>query len=237
MTEITIIGMGHTLSQYFQDFSSNGHKRVGDEVWAVNDAMVWLSPRLITHGIALDSYWRDERMDNGKFKQYVANQRECGLPIYTDVADPAWPNTIAYPLKEVVTDIWPNAKEEADIIPDLENTICFALALAIHKKATQINLYGCDFRIPDNPYLVAAVADGLEDINPRWFAYHNREVVEGRRDMEPGEPTTMFLLGVAHARGIHYYIAPGSSLCNMDRGRYVYGYQEEPKIFNAEDPH
>jgi len=228
---LSIIGMGSSLSSYLQDFESAGHRRPTDEVWAINSAMYWLSPRLLTHGIAMDSFWRDERMDDGKWKQYVANMRECSLPVYTDTADPDWPNLIEYPLAEVISDIWPGAKRMEDVIPDLENTINFALALGISREFDEISLYGCDFRLHDRQSLLFQRADELEKIKPWWFVFHDRDIVKGRRDMEQGEPCTMFLLGVAHQRGIKVSIPHGSTLCNMDRTRYVYGYQTAPDVF------
>lgn len=235
MTSVAILGMGHSLSQYMQEFESAGSKRFTDETWAINSVMYWLSPLLITSGIAMDSMWRDERMDGGKWKKYVANMRGCGLPVITDKADPDWPNLQEYPLKEVIADIWPNAKSEQQLIPDLENTINFALALAIYRKFTEIHLFGCDFRAQDDPYKIAAVKDALENIKPWWFAYHDREIVERRRDREPGEPTAMYLLGIADARGIKTIVCPGSTLGGCDRPRYLYGYQDQPDLFGEHE--
>lgn len=233
---VAILAMGHSLSNYFGDFESNGYARPHDEVWGVNSVMCWLGPKLLTHGIAMDNFNRDLKMDGGKYTQYVENMVTCGLPIIADVAYPEYPNVEAYPLKEVLDDIWPGAREfSGHVAPDLENTINFAIALAIHRKFEAIYLYGCDFRAPDNAYTIASVKEGLEEIKPWWFAYHDRNVVKHRRDLEPGEPTTMFLLGVAYQRGIHFQVTPGSTLCNMDRARYFYGYQEQPKMWESDE--
>lgn len=235
MTSISILGMGHSLSSYFQDFESNGYTRPTDEAWGINSVMSWLHPKLLTMGIAMDNFRRDMEMDGGKHKQYVDNMLNSGLPIIADVAYPEWSHVTAYPLREVVSDIWPNATALDQIIPDLENTINFSIALAIHKKFDEIRLYGCDFRRKDSPPMLYAVGEALEKIKPWWFAYHDRDIVRGRRDLEPGEPCTMFLLGVAHERGIKVMIPKGSTLCNMDRGRYLYGYQEPPDPFGEKN--
>ena len=235
MTSVAILGMGFSLFDYVQDFESGGYKRPTDEVWGINSVVSWLNPNLLTMGIALDNFHRDMEMDDGKHKQYVENMVNSGLPILADVDYPEWPNVKAYPLKAVLLDIWPNATSSAQIIPDLENTINFAIALAIHRKFDEIWLYGCDFRRKDNPPTLYAVGDALEKTKPWWFAYHNRQIVQHRRDMEPGEPCTMFLLGIAQERGISIRITHGSTLCNMDRGRYYYGYQYQPDPFNERE--
>jgi hypothetical protein len=228
---LSIVAMGPSRISYEQDFESNGQVMPTTEVWMVNSCCYWYGPRMFTHGIALDAFDRDEVMDGGKWKQYVENITDCGKPVIADKKYDRWPNVERYPIEDVVSDIWPDAKCIDDIVPDLENTISFATALAITRKFDEIHLYGCDFRLRDRPQLLYERADKLEKIKPWWFVFHDRDIVRGRRDQEPGEACTMFLLGVAQQRRIKIVIPPGSTLCNMDRSRYVYGYQDAPDVF------
>ena len=227
---VSIIAMGHSRERYLHDFDRNNYSRPTNEAWGVNSVMYWFGPELLTHGIAMDNFERDMEMDGGIHKAYVEKMLGCGLPIMADVEYPQWPQVQAYPIDDVVDDIWSGPELP---LPDLENTINFAIALAIHRKFDELRLYGCDFRLRDDTSALMQVHGALEKIKPWWFIYHNSDIVKFRRDLEPGEPTTMFLLGVAHARGIKIHIAEGSSLCGNDRGRYAYGYQKQPVIWDT----
>ena len=229
---LSIVGMGHSLTDYLQDFERH-YKKPTSETWGINSVGVWLRP--IDKIIALDNFRRDLTMEGGKHVQYVRNILDSGIPIISDVADPEWPQVEAYPLERVVRNIWPSARRDDHCRPGLANTINYALALAIADGFTEIRLYGCDFRRSDDKYLIYALADAHHD-KPYWWPFHCRELVDHRRDLEPGEPQTMFLLGVAHQRGISIAIPPTSSLCDMDRAFYFYGYdRDQPKVFKDEE--
>ena len=232
---VAIVGMGSSDTQYKQDYESAGRKLFTTETWVVNSGAYWYGPEMFTHAIALDDFERDEKMDGGKHAEYVRKIVGCGKPVIGPVLYDRWSNVEAYPWQEVRADIWPDAKSLADIIPDIENTITGAVALAIQRKFDVIRLYGADFCFTDDAYLVASIADELEPIKPRWFVFHDQRIVKERRPREPGLDGTMWMLGVAHARGIKVKVCRGSTLMNQDRGRYVYGPQEPPEIFPSNE--
>ena len=242
-SSVSILGMGATLSSYMQDFERDYCKPT-DQVWAINSVGVWL--RGCDMLIALDNFRRDTFMDNGAHRQYVKNILTAGIPVMTDVCDAQLfeeldipPAAVEpYPLREVIANIWPEAKRNEDCFPWLQNTINYALALAITRGFTEIRLYGCNFLANDNPYTITSVAQADADNSwplPWWFSYHRPGVNKGRRMGEPGLETTCWLIGICHARGINVVIPKGDSLMNMDRYAYWYGPQLDIDPFEEDE--
>lgn len=232
-TSVSILGMGNTLFSYFQDYERE-YKRPTDSVWAINSAGVWCHD--IDMIIALDNFERDLRMDDGAHVTYVLNILKRGVPIMSDVTYPDWPKVQAYPLREVIADIWPQAKKNEDCFPWFQNTVNYALALAIARGYKHIRLYGCNFVMGDSPWTLSAIAeDDAKQNLPYWFAYHRPAINKGRRIGEPGLETTCWLIGIAHARGITVHIPAGDSLMNADRAMYWYGPQTQPDPFEEDN--
>lgn len=233
MSSVSILGMGSTLFSYLQDHERD-YRRPTDAVWAINSVGAWLHD--IDLIIALDNFRRDMRMDGGQHIPYVQNMLRRGKPIISDVADPEWPQVEAYPLREVIANIWPDATRADQCAPWLQNTVNYALALALTRGFEEIRLYGCNFLANDNAFTLAAVARDDEENNvPWWFSYHRPAVNKGRRMGEPGLETTCWLLGIAHARGCRIWIPQGDSLMNRDRNMYWYGFEEQPDPFMEND--
>lgn len=240
MTSVSILGMGATLSSYLQDFESNGYQKPTDQVWAINSAGVWL--RNCDMLIALDNFRRDTFMDGGKHRQYVKNILTSGIPIMTDVVDAELfeeleipPAAVeAYPLREVISSIWPEATSSSHCFPWFQNSVNYALALAITRGFKEIRLYGCNFVANDNPFTIAAVAQEHVE-RPYWWVYHMAPINKGRRLGEPGLETTAFLIGICHERRIDLWIANGDSLMNRDRAMYWYGYEDQPDPFEENE--
>ena len=217
---ISICSMGGTLSSYFQDFERD-YRRPTRDVWAINSAGVWMHDCDLI--MALDNFRRDLK----EHEQYVKNIVGRGIPVISDVTDPEWPNVTAYPLRRVLDSIWPQAKSVRDIIPPLYNTCNYALALAIADEYDEIRLYGCNFAINDDRWMLHEQANQHPD-KPFWWPYHMKSIVMERRDREPGGPTMHFLLGIAHERGIKVHIPMGETLCEVDRIPHFYGYEDQP---------
>jgi hypothetical protein len=229
-SSVSILGMGSTLFAYLQDFERD-YRRPTDDVWAINSAGVWLHD--VDMIIALDNFRRDLTMDGGAHETYVQNILKRGVPVMSDVTDSQWPQVQAYPLRDVICSIWPEAKRNEDCFPWFQNTCNYALALAIARKYTHIRLYGCNFMAGDNPYTIAALAQEHED-KPYWWAYHMRPANKGRQLGEPGLETMCWLIGIAHQRGIEIHIPDGDSLMNKDRAMYWYGPNEQPDPFEED---
>ena len=106
--------------------------------------------------------------------------------------------------------------------------------MALCRGYGRIGLFGYDFCKPFRPndlrHRFAALyweRDGYKDI-PDWFKYYHREVVRGA--VEPGLESLHYLLGLAEGMGVRVRIHGHSSVLNMDRDKFFYGYQEQPKL-------
>jgi hypothetical protein len=158
------------------------------EVWAVNymasvircDKMIALDP--------LDHPDIDNQFPAGQMKWL----RETQFPIISCKKVDGL-NIEEYPLKEV-TEVFGGFKY-------FNNTVAYAVALAIYKGAEEIAMFGCDYYYVDPD-------------RPDWTA----------KALETGRACVEFWLGVAVARGIRVVIAASSSLMDQNLGRPLYGY-------------
>jgi hypothetical protein len=226
MKSVSIIAAGNSQFWYFRDFNKH-YKRPTDHVWAINDVGVHLHD--VDCIIAMDNFRRDIK----EHEQYVLNIVNRGVPVITDVADSEWPCTTPYPLRKVLDNIWPDAKDVQDISPPLYNTCNYALALALTEGYEEIRLYGCNFAGSDSLWTLHQEKMANPD-KPFWWMFHMKSVLRKRADGEPGGPTMHFLLGVAHERKVKVFIPPNDSLAEMDRIAafpHFYGYEEQPEPY------
>lgn len=197
-------------------------------IWTLNEAhgAANVKTDLI---IAMDDLHRDYKADSA----YVDKLLSAGVPIVTTVAYPKWPSSVAYPLKKIIDRL---------NLPDLiavrlfDNSLNYAIALAMCHGAWRIGFHGCSFCPPDR----AGEPDcfGEEDWGsgpyarkrPDWFKFHGKMALRARRPREPGIEACHFLLGMAMARDIALSFGPGTTLLNLDREQYYYGYEEQPEI-------
>ena len=185
-----------------------------NEVWAINNALVSTdgpAPDLI---IAMDDLERDEEVNS----RYVEGIVNSGCPVITTRHFDKWPTTVAYPLKEVLS-ILPTISSTRKTL--LLNTVNYALAYAIYLGAGRIGLFGCDFSMKDDDWLLdyALKAWTRKYPNPPdWFKYYHESTLERRAALEPGENATAFLIGFARGKGIEIVIPPTSTLLDHGRG-------------------
>jgi hypothetical protein len=64
-------------------------------------------------------------------------QREHGKPIYMQAVDPLVPDSVAYPLREII------AEYQTDYF---RATICYAIALALYQGYEEIHIYGVELK-------------------------------------------------------------------------------------------
>ena len=211
---VTIVAYGHTVRPYLKEIRQAG------EVWAINNSHAahdYLPDRII----AMDDLERDEP----EYPRYVREIVHAGVPVYTATAYPKWDKTVAYPLREVMDSLGLRRRLAQAVF---SNTCCYALALALHEKRDPIRLYGFDFERPDCGTLVEGQRMLLKEGKPDWFVYYFRDMV--RWPTEPGIHGLTFLLGLAHERGIEVHFPRESTLMDLDRDPFFYGYQDQPEI-------
>lgn len=110
--------------------------------------------------------------------------QDHGKPIYTQAVDARVPNAVPYPKDAVV-------KECGSYF---NNSVSWAIALAMHLKAEKIGLWGIDMAI-------------------------NQKT--GDDEYEHQRPSCEYLIGLARGRGFDVYIHPNSSLLKCD---HLYGF-------------
>ena len=198
-----------------------------DEVWTINECHQrygW-KPTLI---IALDDLERDQEMH----PEYVDCIVNAGVPVLSTEAKEQWPNVEAYPLKEVCD--W--LREHAYPLPEklLDNTCNYAFALALTREYKKIGLFGFDWCNRDSDVNIECARVRWEHKGygeaPDWFKYYEDLIVQARRSGEPGIEAFHFLLGMACSHGIEIHLMDSTTVLNMDRDNFFYGYQEQPNV-------
>lgn len=219
-SSVAILGMGFSLAYYFADLPAYA-TRFTDQVWAINNAGYWI------HDIDTIISMDDLERDHTHWTDHVLNMLKRDLPIMTCTAYDKWPQSVAFPIDEYRKEFGQPSEGKKLWF---DNSIAYAIALAMLQKHTDIHLYGCDFQRTDS-----LTAGELErrmakypDSVPWWFIYHHRDTVRERRSGEPGIENVMYLIGRARERGIRIHIPRGSTLMDMDRQEHLYGFQEQP---------
>ena len=198
-------------------------------VWSVNNCFTCckVEPDLV---IAIDDFRRDEEAEPG----YAAKLfKGHNARVVTTVAYQEWPRAVAYPLSRVIESLGIRREYARRLF---DNSCNYALALAIDQEWRRIGLYGMSFA---RPYSKAYWRDvGMLDwertpyqgrLRPDWFKYHGRIALISRQPTEPGSEAFHTLLGIALARGVDVAIY-NSTLLNLDREAYYYGFQEQPDV-------
>lgn len=221
---LAILGMGGSYSWF--EYQIEHGERPAEDIWAVNNVGIWLKdaqppfvPDLV---IAMDDLKRDE----DEFADYVRDMTSLPYPLLTCTKHD-YKNTFEYPIKAVMKYLWPRATRMDECRPVIDNTICYAFALAIYRGYSTIFLYGCDFRFPDEPIMIDDWRMEHKG-KPYWYVYHMAEPMMRRRDREPGLTTLCYLIGHARERGIEVRLPQNTTLFDMDRPFYCYGYQDQP---------
>ena len=195
-------------------------------VWGINNC--WTQHKDVAKArpdliIAMDDLQRDWRDGHRKYVNSIVG---AGCPVLTATAYAKWSATKYYPLTEVVKTIWGEDHQTASKV--LANTCGYALALAIVRNRNPIRLFGFEFVNPDKPWNLYRAKRLVKKHQPDWFRFYQKPMF--RNVTEPGVEGLLWLLGYAAARGIDVWIPETSTLLNLDRDDFFYGYQEQPKL-------
>jgi hypothetical protein len=185
---VAIVAMGPSHRSYTGLASIYGDRaRLADEVWAINAMGTVIQHDLLFHMDDCKVQEARAKADPdgnvaGMVKWLRGHPKFITSRVYDD-----YPGALAYPLQEVV-DAFGHAY--------FNSTVAYAMAYALHKGFSRIELYGCDYSYPDA---------------------HRAE--KGRACLE-------FWIGLAVARGIQVVIAADSTLMdsNAPLCERLYGY-------------
>jgi hypothetical protein len=107
------------------------------EIWGINDLHLSRRVDLIIdcHNMARAARGREELGRRGpeEVKACLKGAKKSGVPFYTTKKIKDMPNSIAYPLDEIIEEF------DSDYFG---SGVDYAIALAIHKGATEIHLWG-----------------------------------------------------------------------------------------------
>lgn len=194
---VAIVAMGPSRNDYIADCASKSSRHaVADETWAINamggviqhdrlfcmDALPYFAKAARSANLALDGY-----------RDWLAKHPG---PIYTQRKYEGFQGSVEYPLEQVL-----NACGYAYF----NNTVAYAVGLALLMQVKHLKLYGCDFTAGQH-------ADG-----------------------QTGRACVEYWLAVCVQRGMRVEIAPTSTLCDQKSGRVLYGYSKPPIIAREQD--
>jgi hypothetical protein len=143
---VALVAMGSSHSTYTRLCALRGSRfRVADETWSINamGGCIQVDRLFVMDDIRriLEDYETSHPTSTeAGVVETVRNHR--GL-VYTPVAYPEYPGTVAYPLEDVVRSIGHSY---------LNNSVAYAVAFAIHIGVKKLGLYGCDFTYPDRAF-------------------------------------------------------------------------------------
>lgn len=189
---VAIVAMGPSHAEYVAECVAKSSRfAIADETWAIN-AM----GGVINHDrlICMDSlpyFAKAARSENPSLAGYGDWLHRHTGPIYTQRAYEGFPGSVEYPLKDVL---------HACGYAYFNNTVAYAVGLAILMQVKHLKLYGCDFTAGQH-------ADG-----------------------QTGRACVEYWLAVACSRGMKVTIASTSTLCDQKSGRQLYGYSSPPII-------
>lgn len=192
---VAIVAMGPSRTDYLAECVNKSSRfAVADETWAIN-AM----GGVIQHDrlICMDAlpYFAKVREENPALVGYGDWLAKHPGPVYSQRKYDGFPGSVEYPLADVL-----NA---CNGYAYFNNTVAYAVGLALALKVRHLKLYGCDFTAGQH-------ADG-----------------------QTGRACVEYWLAVCIQRGMRVTIAPSSTLCDQKSGRVLYGYSKPPVIQNS----
>lgn len=219
LKRVTIVGMGMTGNDYFNMVRNMGHDNQGNtlpypvagplmgEVWGINlmgpilncDRVIQMNdPDRWAGGIeeVLDSAGAvvETKPVPAIYGDHILERfRRATCPIYTVKHHPDFPSTVPYPIRGVC---------EAFRSTYFNNSVAYAIALAVYEGATDIGLFGCDFSYAD----------------PSLQQYRE----EGRACVE-------FWISQAIVRGVRILVPQRGTLLDAHTGQLMYGYFATPE--------
>lgn len=189
---VAIVAMGPSYRDYLDDcLRQSSRNAVADETWAIN-AMggVIQHDRLICMD-ALPYFAKAAREENPALAGFGDWLAKHPGPIYTQKRYEGFPGSVEYPLAEVL-----NTCRYAYF----NNTVAYAVGLALAWKVKHLKLYGCDFTAGQH-------ADG-----------------------QTGRACVEYWLSLCIQRGMKVTLAKSTTLCDHKSGRVLYGYSSPPQI-------
>lgn len=180
---VAIVAMGESRKDFVTNYLvARSEDPISDaEIWAINYMGGVIQCDRI---IAMDPFTEQETVDAYP-PHILAKIKNSGVPIYSSAKAEGF-NVVEYPLDAI--------KERLGGFAYFNNTVAYAIALAIHEGVEQLMLFGCD------------------------FTYPNIETAES------GRGCAEFWIGVALARGMQIVIGGSSTLLDQHSGRQLYGY-------------
>ena len=134
---VAIVAMGKSQLDYHMSIS---HSKEYDEIWAINSMCAVVKPdRVFVMDPVSRFFETDGAGPQTKVLQKTLPKLKC--PIYSCELDRRVPKLKLYPLKEVI---------KATNCGYFNNTIAYAIAIALYKEVAGISLYGADFSYTTN---------------------------------------------------------------------------------------
>jgi len=189
---VAIVAMGPSHKDYVDEcLNKSSRFGVADETWAINAAGGVLQHDRLICMDALPYFAKAAREANPSLAGFGDWLAKHPGPIYTQRKYDGFPGSVEYPLQAVL-----NCCQ----YPYFNNTVAYAVGLALLMQVKHLKLYGCD-------YTAGQHADG-----------------------QTGRACVEYWLSVCIQRGMRVTIAPSSTLCDQKSGRVLYGYSTPPKI-------
>ena len=194
--KIAIVGLGGSYSDYI---SARVASQKFDEVWGINciGAIIHVDRTFMMDPVTRFIHTENAGSQTGVAREFLAKNT---APIYSCIQHADFPAIELYPLEEVVKDTG---------VCYFNNTVAYAMAYAIWKKAEKICLYGID------------------------FTYKNVNMAES------GRACVEFWCATAISKGIKIEVAHRSGLLdtNVPDNEKLYGYHrlEDPLVQTVKD--
>ena len=199
---VCILGLGPSVRQYLELTKRyGGRKAFCDETWTINAlGDVFACDRIFHMDDVRIQQIRVDANPGSNIDHMLAWLKTTKTPVVTSRTHPDYPALEAFPLAEVLQQF---------PLGYFNNTAPYAVAYALHKGATKISLFGCD------------------------YTYDN--VV----DAERGRACVEFWLGMAAAMGVEIALPKTTSLLDAyhTQADRFYGYDTLDMSFtrNADD--
>ena len=194
--KIAIVGLGGSYSDYI---AARVASQEFDEVWGINciGAIIHVDRTFMMDPVTRFIHTENAGSQTGVAREFLAKNT---APIYSCIQHADYPQIELYPLEEVVKHTG---------VCYFNNTVAYAMAYAIWKKAKQICLYGID------------------------FTYKNVNMAES------GRACVEFWCAIAISKGIKIEVAHRSGLLatNVPDNEKLYGYHrlEDPLVQTVKD--
>ena len=184
MTEIAIVGLGASYADFI---AARVNSKKFDEIWGINSigGIIHVDRTIMMDPVSRFLDTKNAGTQTEIAREFLKNNKK---PIYTCELDKRVKHLVKYPLADVVKDTG---------LCYFNNTVPYAIALAIHEKVNKINLYGIDYSYMHNLHMA-----------------------------EAGRACTEFWLAVAINRGMQIEVAHRSNLLdtNVPDEEKLYGY-------------